>query len=1180
MKIPKVLAGIVPMSVALALASGLTPVANADDPLPAPNNGRPAVDASSFPTANLKMVDDQALPVTQSLFAYLRNIGASGRSLFGHEQDTTQGVVTSASNAAEGTWDGVRSDVRRATGAYPGVIGLDINQTAQARAAYATGAIITLCEHHNNLANGTGANGSGGYGNTKNPLNSVEMILPGGPKHGNLTAYLDNVANYASQLTDSDGNLFPAIYRPWHEHNGDWFWWNTSNASEGEIAELFRFTVHYLRDVKGVHNLLYAFSPNGHFENEAEYLYGYPGDEYVDVLGFDTYFDVPVNNPDWYAQALKDMQIAVTYAERTGKIAAMTETGVRYDAGSHGFHVTAHDRYPLDWWTQMGNMIRNDPITSKLAYWLVWVNYSTTQFWVPFKDHRTYGNHPMLGDFINMYNMDSMVFADRVGDYSGLLPETADNTVKLAPNVTIHTPEFKDRAAGTRTVYVEANARVAPCAYAFSGTCEGDPGRRVDAFEVTVTLGGQTVNAVKQSGTNGWWTAEIDTTAVPDGRRAITASVVYNSVVNGKIYGAQVENTHEVFIENAPVPVNADPYLIDDFESYDSTDDNRTDLERVWWRDSDVMNGLRLRNSNLAFYPDPDHWLNKAWSDRSLDTGKVLRVKYDVVDKNSAADRTSMFTKTYPAPYRDWSGAQSFSATVQPDGKEHFLKFRITTGTGAQNTFDCDFSTTGVQWGYDPTLVAPQRIAVPIDCFKSAAAGNPSPTPAQLAGVRTTSVRITLNPEKGYLGGLNALEYYLFDDLKVSAGPAGTAANAQVLQIAVGPYQLFEDQASRYTPASFEPMAAALAYARAAIATGAVSEGVLARAIAGLAAAVPLLVEAVDRSVLEAQIAAVEAILADPSAWVSANLPALAAALAAAKALFEDPDLTQEAATAGAIALTVAKASVLPKGDKAGIIALIGLSEGLDSAKFTPASWSALEQALAGAREVRANPEASSDQVDAASTALTAALSNLVLRAAKAGLKSAIDVAASITANAAAYVPASLAGLAEALAAANAVHADDNASSAQVTSAQTALIAQIAVVRLRISAPGAAALAAGLLAPEAAAKAAADPGAVQAQVEAAVAADAKAAFAKTARPKIKGVKAVGSKLRAKAGAWSPRPTLAYQWYRGGKEIANATKAVYKLRPADRGKRISVKVTAVRAGYAAESKASAKTKRIK
>ncbi|MBN9611949.1 MAG: hypothetical protein J0H64_00505, partial [Actinobacteria bacterium] len=86
----------------------------------------------------------------------------------------------------------------------------------------------------------------------------------------------------------------------------------------------------------------------------------------------------------------------------------------------------------------------------------------------------------------------------------------------------------------------------------------------------------------------------------------------------------------------------------------------------------------------------------------------------------------------------------------------------------------------------------------------------------------------------------------------------------------------------------------------------------------------------------------------------------------------------------------------------------------------------------------------------------------------------------------------------------------------------------------------------------------------------------------TATPKISGTAKVGKKLTAKRGSWSGAPTsYSYQWYRGSKKIAKATKSSYRLKSADRGKKIRVKITAKRAGSASRtvySKYTAKVRR--
>lgn len=84
-----------------------------------------------------------------------------------------------------------------------------------------------------------------------------------------------------------------------------------------------------------------------------------------------------------------------------------------------------------------------------------------------------------------------------------------------------------------------------------------------------------------------------------------------------------------------------------------------------------------------------------------------------------------------------------------------------------------------------------------------------------------------------------------------------------------------------------------------------------------------------------------------------------------------------------------------------------------------------------------------------------------------------------------------------------------------------------------------------------------------------------------ATPKIGGTPKVGRTLTAKPGIWKPAgASLTYKWYRGSKAISGATRSTYILIKADKGKKIRVKVTGTLAGYAAASKTSKSTSKIK
>ncbi|MET8983006.1 Tat pathway signal protein [Streptomyces sp. NPDC004539] len=84
----------------------------------------------------------------------------------------------------------------------------------------------------------------------------------------------------------------------------------------------------------------------------------------------------------------------------------------------------------------------------------------------------------------------------------------------------------------------------------------------------------------------------------------------------------------------------------------------------------------------------------------------------------------------------------------------------------------------------------------------------------------------------------------------------------------------------------------------------------------------------------------------------------------------------------------------------------------------------------------------------------------------------------------------------------------------------------------------------------------------------------------TKAPAISGTAKVGRTLKAGTGTWSPAATsYAYQWYAGGKAISGATKASLVLKTAQKGQKITVKVTARRAGHKDGAAVSAATKAV-
>ncbi|HEX3615204.1 MAG TPA: fibronectin type III domain-containing protein [Solirubrobacteraceae bacterium] len=82
-------------------------------------------------------------------------------------------------------------------------------------------------------------------------------------------------------------------------------------------------------------------------------------------------------------------------------------------------------------------------------------------------------------------------------------------------------------------------------------------------------------------------------------------------------------------------------------------------------------------------------------------------------------------------------------------------------------------------------------------------------------------------------------------------------------------------------------------------------------------------------------------------------------------------------------------------------------------------------------------------------------------------------------------------------------------------------------------------------------------------------------------PRIRGDARVGETLHVIRGDWEPQPEFSYRWLVNGRPVeGRSTGIAYKVRPQDRGKRISVEVTGRSHGYASTARASASTPRVR
>ncbi|REE27528.1 mannan endo-1,4-beta-mannosidase [Winogradskyella pacifica] len=282
----------------------------------------------------LYMVNPNATPETIALFYNLKVLSKTKFVVGQHD------AFNSFYNDNVGP-----SDIMKTTGSDPGLLGSDFmfitddnndgtssnwyHQQEEiiksdAIEAYNKGMINTFCWHMREPYEGD-------YFYTSEMTqfqkdNALASILPDGANHDYYKQKLQKIADVANSMVGNDGSLVPFIFRPFHEFDGDWFWWGKDYCTPQEFITLWQFTVTYLRDVLQVNNILFAFSPDSRFFSTGEYLSRYPGDAYVDILGMDNYTDF--NNQGQMAldSANEKLQILTDLAKDRVKIAALTES--------------------------------------------------------------------------------------------------------------------------------------------------------------------------------------------------------------------------------------------------------------------------------------------------------------------------------------------------------------------------------------------------------------------------------------------------------------------------------------------------------------------------------------------------------------------------------------------------------------------------------------------------------------------------------------------------------------------------------------------------------------------------------------------------------------------------------------------------------------------------------------
>ena len=106
-------------------------------------------------------------------------------------------------------------------------------------------------------------------------------------------------------------NNIPILWRPFHESDGEWFWWGRKGPAVAR--ELYKLMFDYYVNELRLDNLLWVWN--------CRTADGYPGDEYVDVISVDIYMDSykPTDYREDYEKLIRETT--------DKKVAALAEVG-------------------------------------------------------------------------------------------------------------------------------------------------------------------------------------------------------------------------------------------------------------------------------------------------------------------------------------------------------------------------------------------------------------------------------------------------------------------------------------------------------------------------------------------------------------------------------------------------------------------------------------------------------------------------------------------------------------------------------------------------------------------------------------------------------------------------------------------------------------------------------------
>lgn len=236
------------------------------------------------------------------------NADAAAKKTYDYLCDTFGTCILSCQQ--ESTWMGSpdyeMNYIEKTTGKLPAIRGLDFMNgdfdgvVKRSKEWHNKGGIVTICWH-------TGINGLGYQESLNDNPDFDKLLTEGTPEYNAMIENWDKAAAALQELRDAGVTV---LWRPFHEFDGQWFWWGKGGAEN--FKKLWQMMYDRFTDEFDLTNLIWVLGYSGEVKDN-----WYPGDEYCDIIGSDTY-DNSTNKKAW------DRLLKVTDA---GKPLAFHECG-------------------------------------------------------------------------------------------------------------------------------------------------------------------------------------------------------------------------------------------------------------------------------------------------------------------------------------------------------------------------------------------------------------------------------------------------------------------------------------------------------------------------------------------------------------------------------------------------------------------------------------------------------------------------------------------------------------------------------------------------------------------------------------------------------------------------------------------------------------------------------------